>query len=93
MQGLSKRQIQICTLIAMAKLDKEIAADLGISFDLVRYHIRRLFKLTGARNRGELMLYILLFSSESKKLMRNGRKVNGCKADFGWVKKRRYQKL
>jgi DNA-binding CsgD family transcriptional regulator len=65
MKDLTDRQNLICRLICAAKLDKQIAAELGISEDLLRYHIKAIFRKTGVKSRTELTLHFLLLSHDA----------------------------
>jgi DNA-binding CsgD family transcriptional regulator len=52
---LSPRELQIFHMIIAGKGDRDIAAELGISFWTVRGHVQQIFNKTGAINRRELM--------------------------------------
>jgi DNA-binding NarL/FixJ family response regulator len=62
---LSERERSICRLVALGKADKEIADELQISNDLVRYYLKSLFRKTGARSRTTLAVWFLLLSRPS----------------------------
>lgn len=53
--GLSIREGQICEALIRGSSDKQIAADLDISFWTVRTHVSRIFAKLGVLNRRELM--------------------------------------
>jgi DNA-binding NarL/FixJ family response regulator len=53
---LSPRQQQVCRLVAQAKMNKEIAAELGLSDGTVKEYLAIIMRRTGARNRMELAL-------------------------------------
>lgn len=52
---LSPREYEICISMMKGNSDKEIAANLGISYWTVRSHVQQIFAKTGAINRRELM--------------------------------------
>ena len=51
--GPSPRQHQILALIAQGRCNQEIAAELGLSRNTVKFHIRELYARLGVRNRVE----------------------------------------
>ncbi len=51
--GLSPRQRQILALIAQGRCNEEIAAELELSPNTVKFHIRELYSRLGVRNRVE----------------------------------------
>ena len=51
---LTKRQAVVAGLIADGFVDKEIAAQMGISFYTVRGHIKDIRDACGARNRAHI---------------------------------------
>jgi DNA-binding NarL/FixJ family response regulator len=53
--SLSPREKQICRFLLKGQSDKEIAAELNISFWTVRSHVQHIFAKTGVFNRRELM--------------------------------------
>lgn len=65
MQRLSPKQVEICRRIANGQADKQIAAAMGISINLLRYHIKRIFALTQARNRSEAVVCVFLLSRDA----------------------------
>lgn len=54
-RGLSQRECEICQALIQGVNDKQIAADLKISFWTVRTHIGNIFSKLGVLNRRELM--------------------------------------
>jgi DNA-binding NarL/FixJ family response regulator len=54
-QILSPREFEIFNAIVKGNSDKQIAADLKISYWTVRTHVQQVFAKTGAINRRELM--------------------------------------
>jgi DNA-binding NarL/FixJ family response regulator len=65
MSSLNERQIAVCKGIAQGKLDKQIAAELGISIDLLCYHKKQLFRKSGAHSRTELALWFLFMDRKA----------------------------
>ncbi len=49
------RQSEILCLLAADKLDKEIAAELGLSYRTVRSHLERMFRMCDVRSRAGLL--------------------------------------
>lgn len=54
-QGLSQREMEICNALIDGHSDKQISADLGISFWTVRSHVGSVFTKLGLLNRRELL--------------------------------------
>jgi FixJ family two-component response regulator len=54
-KGLTARQHQIMTLIVEGKLNKQIAADLGLSENTIKVHRRHIMKRMGATSVAELV--------------------------------------
>jgi DNA-binding NarL/FixJ family response regulator len=54
-KGLSSREMEICNALIDGHSDKQIAADLGISFWTVRSHVSSIFGKLGLLNRRELL--------------------------------------
>ena len=52
---LSARERQVAELIAAAKSNKEIAAELGISLATVKDHVHNILEKTGLKRRTELI--------------------------------------
>lgn len=62
--NLTKREIQIAELCAQGKLNKEIAAELGISQRTVETHKNNLFRKLGINNTIELMRYMQWYNQQ-----------------------------
>lgn len=56
---LTRRELQIASLIGDGKSDKEIALQLGISGYTVREHIRRIFAKLNIGRRAAIVAYVL----------------------------------
>lgn len=56
---LTRRELQIASLIGDGKSDKEIALQLGISCYTVREHIRRIFAKLNIGRRAAIVSYVL----------------------------------
>jgi DNA-binding NarL/FixJ family response regulator len=52
-QGLSPRQLEILALVAHGRGNEAIAAQLGVSSNTVKFHVRELYARLGVRNRVE----------------------------------------
>jgi len=50
---LTHRELQIFDLLSKGKMNKEIAADLGIRVNTVKFHLASIYSKTGAGNRTE----------------------------------------
>lgn len=61
---LSPREYEICISMVKGSSDKEIAANLGISYWTVRTHVQQIFAKTGAINRRELMARYILATAD-----------------------------
>jgi DNA-binding CsgD family transcriptional regulator len=57
--SLTSAEITITSLLVQGRSTKEIAIDLGISFETVRSHVRRLFAKTATNRQGEFIALIL----------------------------------
>lgn len=55
MERLSAREREILSLVLVGTSDKDIAAQLGISYWTVRSHLQKIFTKSGALNRRDLM--------------------------------------
>jgi len=55
--ALTAREWDVVRAVGRGRLDKEIAAELGIGFSTVRTHLEHIFPKAGVRNRAELMLW------------------------------------
>lgn len=62
--ALAPQQIRIVELILRGRQDKEIAADLGLSFPTVRTYLGRIFERTGSPDRMGLVLRIFARAQE-----------------------------
>jgi len=51
----TERQCQILRLLAADKLDKEIAAELGLSYRTIRSHVERMFRMCAVHGRAGLV--------------------------------------
>lgn len=63
-QKLSKRQVEVITLIALGYSDKQIGTKLGISYGTVRGHIGKITAKLGAQNRTQAVLNYKLQNKE-----------------------------
>ena len=52
--NLSKRHMEIIELVRLGKTNKEIGAELYISENTVKYHLKLIYEALGIVNRGEL---------------------------------------
>jgi len=57
--GLTKREMQILTLVVAGRTNKEIAKRFSISEQTVKHHITNIFDKVGAYNRLELALFAI----------------------------------
>jgi DNA-binding CsgD family transcriptional regulator len=57
--GLTERQRAIVRLVAAGRLNKQIAARLGIAEQTVKNHLKEIFRRTGAHNRAHLVRLML----------------------------------
>ena len=53
---LSPREVQICRLIALGKVNKEIASDLKLEEGTIKVYNGRIFKKLGCSNRTEVAI-------------------------------------
>ncbi|WP_144055508.1 helix-turn-helix transcriptional regulator [Octadecabacter antarcticus] len=53
--GMNRRQLRIMTALRSGATNKEIARSLGLTEAGVKYHLSKLFQMTGARRRGQLI--------------------------------------
>jgi DNA-binding NarL/FixJ family response regulator len=63
-EPLTERESQILRLLAQGKLNKEISAELLISIDTVKKHIKNIYRKINARNRIEAVHYAMQLSSQ-----------------------------
>lgn len=54
--SFSQRQLQVLDLIAQGKSNKEIAADLKITYGTVKQHLFTIFKMLGVSSRGKVAI-------------------------------------
>jgi len=62
---LTKKQIEICHMVAEGKTNKEIAADLHSSPLTIKTHLRNIFEKTNVSNRAELIATLFNHSGNS----------------------------
>ncbi len=62
--ALSPQQIRIVELLLRNKQDKEIAAELGLSFPTVRTYLRRIFDRVGVKDRMGLVLHVFAIAQD-----------------------------
>jgi DNA-binding NarL/FixJ family response regulator len=55
--GLTRREAEILTLIALGKTNPDIAAELFVSTHTVKSHINRIFAKTGSADRAAAVRY------------------------------------
>ncbi len=60
----SKREIDVIRQLALGKKNKEIAKNLYISEHTIKSHIRNIFKKTNAKNRMEIVVWVLEYFPE-----------------------------
>lgn len=56
-EKLTERETQVLWLLANGKLNKEISAELTISIDTVKKHIKNIYRKINARNRIDAVHY------------------------------------
>lgn len=81
--SFSKRQLEILTLLAQGKSNKEIAIELQIAYGTVKQHLFTIFRMLGLSNRGKVALVAkrILDSQESEKKLRSNALV---KKNYSW---------
>jgi DNA-binding NarL/FixJ family response regulator len=57
--AISEREIQVLSLVAVGKRNKEIAADLSIAEDTVKMHVRNIFSKLDVTDRTEAVTVAL----------------------------------
>jgi len=62
--ALSPQQIRIVELLLRNKQDKEIAAELSLSFPTVRTYLKRIFDRLGVNDRMGLVLHIFAMAQD-----------------------------
>ena len=57
--GLTRRELEVLSALAAGRTNKEIAADLGLSPNTVKFHVKNLFQKLGVHNRSQaIALYL-----------------------------------
>lgn len=57
--GLTRRELEVLSALAAGSTNKEIAADLGLSPNTVKFHVKNLFQKLGVHNRSQaIALYL-----------------------------------
>ena len=57
--GLTRREMEVLSALAAGNTNKEIAADLGLSLNTVKFHVKNLFQKLGVHNRSQaIALYL-----------------------------------
>jgi len=57
--SLSKRELEVLSTLAAGRTNKEIARELGVSANTVKFHIRNLYQKLNVRNRSQaISLYL-----------------------------------
>ena len=56
-RGLSRREVEVITLVAAGMNNPKIAQDLSISLNTVTRHLTNIFHKTGCSNRVEAAMY------------------------------------
>ena len=65
-EQLTDREMEVLWQVAKGRLNKEISADLDISLDTVKKHIKNIYRKINARNRIEAVHYALLLKSRGQ---------------------------
>ena len=55
MESLSERELEVLTLLASGRPNKEVARDLFISVGTVKTHTNNIYRKLGVRNRAEAL--------------------------------------
>jgi DNA-binding NarL/FixJ family response regulator len=66
MKDISKREMEVMTLISESMTNEEIAQKLFVSAKTVKTHIRNIFQKTGIRNRVEAVLLYIRYKQENE---------------------------
>lgn len=53
LNDLTRRELEVLSALAAGQTNKEIAADLGLSLNTVKFHVRNLFQKLGVHNRSQ----------------------------------------
>lgn len=57
--GLTRRELEVLSALAAGNTNKQIAADLGLSLNTVKFHVKNLFQKLGVHNRSQaIALYL-----------------------------------
>lgn len=62
--GLSRRQTETCKLVCAGCANKQIAAELGITLDTVRMHLRDVFRKMEVRTRVDVVVSLVIAARE-----------------------------
>jgi len=57
LQSLTKREKNLLAALAVGRTNKELAEDIGISVNTVKFHLRNLFEKLECRNRAQAIAY------------------------------------
>jgi DNA-binding NarL/FixJ family response regulator len=68
MKAVSKREMEVMSLISESMTNEEIAEKLFLSSKTVKTHIRNIFDKTGIRNRVEAVLLYIRYKQETESL-------------------------
>jgi DNA-binding NarL/FixJ family response regulator len=63
--NLSTREMEVLVLVAKGLINKEIAHQLGISFDTVRNHLRHIYEKLHVRCRTEAIMKYTQFNTDT----------------------------
>ena len=56
---LTRRELEVLSDLAAGRTNKQIARDLGVSLNTVKFHVRNLFQKLGVNSRGQaIALYL-----------------------------------
>ena len=56
---LTRRELEVLSDLASGRTNKQIARDLGLSLNTVKFHVRNLFQKLGVNSRGQaIALYL-----------------------------------
>ena len=65
--GLSRREVQVVSLVVRGLKDREIAVQLGITEATVKVHLRRIYRKLKCRNRTELAVRLVTYDGKPEK--------------------------
>ena len=57
--GLTRRELEVLSALAAGQTNKEIAADLGLSLNTIKFHVKNLFQKLGVHNRSQAIAMYL----------------------------------